>query len=186
MRAPIAGQRYTTAAIALHWAIAALIFVGFPLGIYMHDLPLSPVKLRLYSYHKWIGITVLAFAIARLAWRAAHRPPPPVPMPAWQARAAAAGHLLMYVLMFAVPLTGWTMSSALGFKVVWLGVLPLPDLVAKDKALGEVLKVVHQTLSLSLAAVVALHLVAALEHQFVRRDGLMKRMLPLAHKDRKP
>jgi cytochrome b561 len=178
MRTPSAVARYSTTAIVLHWAVAILILAGFPLGLYMHDLPISPAKLKLYSYHKWIGITVLGLACARLAWRAGHRPPPPVPMPAWQARAAAAAHLGLYLLMLATPLAGWLMSSALGFKVVWLGVLPLPDLVGKDKALGEALKAVHQGLAFALAAIVAVHAAAALEHHFRRRDGTLARMLP--------
>lgn len=178
MRAPLARDRYSSTAIALHWAVAILILVGFPLGVYMHDLPVSPAKLKLYSYHKWIGITVLALACLRLAWRVGHRPPAPVPMPPWQARAAAAAHVALYALMFATPLAGWLMSSALGFKVVWLGVLPMPDLVGKDKALGEALKAVHQGLSFSLMAIVALHAAAALEHHFRRRDATLARMLP--------
>jgi len=183
VRGPVARARYSGVAIALHWAIAVLIFAGFPLGLYMHDLPLSPAKLRLFSYHKWIGITVLGLGLARLLWRLGHRPPPEVPMPAWQARAASCAHVLLYVLMFAVPLSGWLMSSALGFKVVWLGVLPLPDLVGKEKALGDTLKIVHEILSKALMAVVLLHFLAALEHQFKRRDGLIDRMLPSFGKD---
>ena len=68
--------RYTPPAIVLHWLVALLIFVAFPLGVYMHELPLSPDKLKLYSYHKWIGITVLLLAAIRVSWRMTHTPPP--------------------------------------------------------------------------------------------------------------
>ena len=110
----------------------------------MSDLALSPLKLKLISYHKWLGVTVFLLAAARLAWRATHTPPPlPAAMPAWQRYAAHGLHHLLYVLMFAIPLSGWLMSSAKGFQTVYFGVLPLPDLIGKDKALGDVLKEVH-------------------------------------------
>lgn len=174
---------YTRTAIALHWLIAALILVAFPLGLYMYELPLSPRKLQLYSYHKWIGITVLLAAAARLLWRLGHRPPAPLPGPRWQVVAAHAVHHLLYLLIVAVPLSGWLMSSALGFPVVWLGVLPLPDLIAKDKELGEALKAVHQTLNFGLLALVVVHVAAALKHHFLDRDATLVRMLPFLRKD---
>jgi len=113
-------------------------FCGFPLGVYMQDLPLSPTKLQLYSYHKWIGITVLLLAGLRVVWRLTHRPPPlPDSVVRWQRQVSAAVHGLLYVLILAIPLSGWLMSSAKGFPVVWFGVMPLPDLVGKDKALAS-------------------------------------------------
>jgi len=174
---------YTRTAVALHWLIAALIVVAFPLGVYMHELPLSPRKLQLYSYHKWIGISVLLAAAARLLWRIGHRPPAPLPGPRWQLVAAHAVHHAFYVLIVAVPLSGWLMSSALGFPVVWLGVLPLPDLVGKDKELGEALKAAHEALNLTLLALVVLHVGAALKHHFIDRDATLARMLPFLRKD---
>lgn len=171
-------DRYSRTAIVLHWLIALMIFTSFPLGVYMVELPLSPRKLQLYSYHKWLGITILTLVLVRIGWRLAHRPPPMPAMPRWQALAAHGIHGLLYLLMVAVPLSGWLMSSALGFQVVWFGVLPLPDLVGKDKALGELLKAVHLTLNVSLLTLVVVHLGAALQHQFLLRDGLLQRMLP--------
>jgi len=86
-------------------AVALLIFVGFPLGVYMHELPLSPTKLQLYSYHKWIGITVLLLAGLRVAWRLTHRPPPlPGSVVRWQ-RQASAWCMAAYVLILAIPLS---------------------------------------------------------------------------------
>ncbi len=171
--------RYTNTAIALHWLLALLIFAAFPLGIYMHELPLSPTKLQLYSYHKWIGITILLLAAVRIAWRITHTPPRlPDNLPRWQQLASHATHQLLYVLIISVPLSGWLMSSAKGFKTVWFGVLPLPDLVAKDKALGEILSGVHQSLNFILLALVVLHIAAALKHRFIDRDDVMDRMLP--------
>ena len=176
-------DRYTRTAITLHWLIVLLIFAAFPLGLYMHDLPLSPYKLRLYSYHKWIGITVLMLAVVRLSWRYGHRPPAmPDSMPRWEKLAAESVHYLLYALIFIIPISGWLMSSAMGFQVVWLGVLPLPDLVDKNKELGELLHEVHETLNYLLFASVLAHIGAALKHHFIERDDILTRMLPFLRK----
>ncbi len=178
-------NRYTRTAVALHWLIALLIFGVFPLGVYMSDLPLSPDKLRLYSYHKWIGMSVLLLAVLRLLWRLRYPPPPLLPgMPRWQEIAAHAVHHSLYLLVLAVPLSGWLMSSALGFSVVWFGVLPLPDLIAKDKPLGDALKAVHESLNYALLLLVLAHVGGALKHQFMDRDGTLARMLPFLAREK--
>ncbi len=171
-------SRYTATAIGLHWLGAALVLAGFCVGLWMTGLEFGPLKFRVYAYHKWIGVTVFLVALLRLAWRSRHPPPPPVAMPSWQRRAAAVAHGLLYALMLAVPASGWLYSSAAGVQTVWLGLVPLPDLVAKDKELAAALKVVHLSLNASLAALVLLHVAAALKHQFVDRDGLLARMCP--------
>ncbi len=172
-------ETYTRTAIGLHWAIALLIFVTFPLGLYMTELPLSPQKLKLYAYHKWIGVTVFLLAAARLAWRLTHPAPPlPASVPAWQRSASAVVHAALYALMLAIPLSGWLMSSAKGVPTVWLGLVRLPDLVARDEALGEALRGVHMGLNIALFALVALHVAAALKHRFIDRDEVLQRMLP--------
>lgn len=171
---------YTRTAIALHWLIAVLVFAGWGLGSYMHGLPASPTKVQLVSWHKWIGVTVFLLALARAAWRVTHAPPPlPATTPPWQARAARASHLLFYVLLLALPLSGWLMSSAKGFQTVWFGVLPIPDLLDKNKELGGLLAEVHESLGWTLAALVALHVVATLKHHFVDHDVVLRRMLPV-------
>jgi cytochrome b561 len=172
-----ASDRYTRTAISLHWLIAGLIACGFTLGTLMTDLAVSPLKLRLYNYHKWIGISVLGLAFIRGVWRLFHRPPAMVPMPALQAVAARWAHVLLYLLMFVVPLTGWMMSSAKGYPVVYLKLWQLPDLVHKNKELGDVLEDVHALLAWALAAIVGAHLLAALKHHFVDRDDTLRHML---------
>jgi cytochrome b561 len=170
-------ERYNPVSILLHWAVALLIFAAFPLGMYMADLELSPTKLQLFSYHKWIGVTVFALVAVRLAWRAGHPPPPPIAgMPRWQEISSVAIHHLLYLLMIVVPISGWLMSSAKGVQTVWFGVLPLPDLLQKDKELGSLLEDVHQLLAFSMASLVAIHFAAAIKHQFIDKDGLMLRM----------
>ena len=177
--------RYTHTAVVLHWLIALLIFGAFPLGLYMADLPLSPFKLRLYSYHKWIGMSALLLAVLRLLWRATHRPPPLVAgMPRWQEIAAHATHHLLYLLMVAVPLSGWLMRSALGFPVVWFGVLPLPDLVGKDKQLGEALKLVHEGINYAMLLLLVAHVGGAVKHHMFERDETLVRMLPFLGKEK--
>ena len=173
-----ATTRYTHTAIALHWLLALMIFGSFSVGVYMSDLPISPTRLKLYNWHKWAGVTILALSALRLLWRLTHRPPADLPMPRWQRVAAHAAHWALYALFFAVPLAGWAYSSAAGFPVVWLGVLPLPDFVAPDRALAATLKQVHGALAWTLAAVVVLHLAGALKHHFMDRDGLLQRMRP--------
>ncbi len=169
-------ERYSPVAVVLHWLLALAIIGAFSLGLYMAELPFSMTRLKLFNWHKWAGVTILALSALRLLWRLTHRPPADIPMPAWQARAAHATHGLFYLLFFAVPLVGWAYSSAAGFPVVWFGVLPLPDFVAKDKALADTLKELHELGAWALAVLVLVHVAAALKHQFIDRDGLLARM----------
>jgi len=174
--ATVSSPRYTAPAIVLHWLLAVAIVASFGVGVYMHELPFSPTKLKLYNWHKWAGVTILALSALRLLWRLTHRPPADPPMPAWQARAAHLTHGLLYALFFAVPLSGWAYSSAAGFPIVWFGVLPLPDFVPVDKALAEAIKPLHALFAQALAVLVLLHVAGALKHQFIDRDGLLSRM----------
>ena len=169
---------YPPTAIALHWLLALLLAGSFAVGLYMTTLGLSPLRLRLYNWHKWAGATILALAVLRLALRLLRGAPAPPPMARWQQRAAAASHALMYVLFLLIPLAGWLYSSAAGFPVVVFGVLPLPDLLAPDKPLAELLKPWHGRLAWVLAALVVLHAAAALKHHLIDRDGLLLRMWP--------
>jgi cytochrome b561 len=172
--------------MALHWLLALMILGSLGVGLYMTGLPFSPARLKLYNWHKWAGVTILVLSAARLLWRLSHRPPADVPMPAWQQRASHAAHAALYALFFAVPLAGWAYSSAAGFPVVLFGVLPLPDFVAPDRALSESLKPLHQWLAYALAAVIMLHIAAALKHHFVDRDGLLLRMMPARRRGAAP
>ncbi len=171
-------ERYGAVAIAFHWLLALAIIGAFCVGLYMHELPMSPTRLKLYNWHKWAGVTILGLSALRLLWRLTHRPPADVPMPAWQARVAHLTHIALYALFFAVPLAGWAYSSAAGFPVVLFGVLPLPDFVSPDKALAEAIKPLHAALAFAMAALVMAHIGAALKHHFFDRDGLLERMRP--------
>lgn len=187
MANPQSPARYTSFALSLHWLMAIGILGSFCLGLYMQDLPLSPAKLKLYSYHKWAGVTLFLLLLTRLGWRLTHPAPAlPVAMPPWQRRAAQATHHLLYVLLFAIPITGWLMSSAKGFQTVWFGVLPLPDLLAKDKALGDALAEVHGALNWSMALLVLVHVGAALKHHVIDGDDVLARMLPFLRNKANP
>jgi cytochrome b561 len=142
-------------------------------------LPLSPQKLRYFSYHKWIGVTIFLLSAGRLLWRLSHPAPLlPAAMKPWERRAAHASHALLYILFFAAPLSGWLFSSASGFQTVYLGMLPIPDLLAKNKEVAEVLRIAHHWINYALAAVIAVHAAAALKHHFHDRDDVLARMLP--------
>lgn len=172
-------RHYTRTAKSLHWLMALMIFGLLALGFYMSDLPLSPDKLQYYSWHKWAGVSVFALVWLRLLWRATHRPPAmPDHMPAPMQWAAHAGHFALYALMIAIPLSGWLMSSAKGVQTVWFGVLPIPDLLAKDKELGKSLAELHEALSIGLLLLMAGHAAAAFFHHFFHKDDTLRRMLP--------
>jgi cytochrome b561 len=124
-------------------------------------------------------VTIFLCVVLRLGWRLLHTPPAlPAAMPAWQRNIAGATHILLYLLMVAVPRSGWLMSSAKGFQTVWFGVLPLPDLLDKDKELGDLLQQLHMLLNFSMAALVVAHFGAALKHHFSDRDEVLARMIP--------
>ena len=179
--------RYSAPAIALHWLLAAALLTSFCVGFYMSGLSFSPLRLKLYNWHKWAGVTILALSALRLLWRLWRRPPP-LPgavaraMPPWHRAAHHGTHAALYLLFFAVPLLGWAYSSAAGFPVVFLGVLPLPDFVPAGEALADALKPWHRFSAYALAALAVLHVAAALKHHWVDRDGLLARMgLPVRH-----
>jgi cytochrome b561 len=173
-----AHARYGAMAITLHWLTAALVVAGFTLGLSMVGLPFSRQKLQWYAWHKWIGITIWLVTCARLGWRWTHPAPPMEPLAEWQRKAAAASHALLYALLAVIPLSGWLYSSAAGVQVVYLGLLPLPDLVAKDRSLADLLRTVHLGLNFTLATLVCIHGAAALKHHFVDRDAVLMRILP--------
>ena len=173
-------KRYTLTAIVLHWLVAVLIISGFALGVTMVDIPgLTPTKLRYFSWHKWIGITVLGLACLRLLWRLSHPAPPlPAGMRGWQTAVASAVHVFLYFLIFAVPVSGYFYSLAAGVPVVYLGIIPLPVLIDPNPEWKPILKQVHYWLNMTLLAGFCIHVAGALKHQLIDRDGVLKRMLP--------
>lgn len=173
------GDSYGIVAQVLHWVIAALVLAQLAIGVYAANLPVSLARLQWLSRHKSLGLGILALVLARLAWRAMN-PPPALPdsVPLRERRAAAAVHWLLYLLLILAPLAGWLHASAAGLSVNWFGLFQVPDLLAKDPQLSELLKQAHGVLVALLAVLLAGHIGAALRHAFLLRDGIMHRMLP--------
>lgn len=162
-----------------HWLMAALILAQIALGLTAASWRLSPTKLNLFFWHKSTGMLILALLALRLLWRLANRTPElPAGMPAWERAAARASHGLLYALMLALPITGWVVSSAsnVPFRIFFL--IPLPAIVAPDKAVADLFALVHRGLFATLALVLVAHIVAALRHHFVKRNTVLIRMLP--------
>jgi len=172
-------QGYGIVAQALHWLVALLVFVQLGLGLYAAALPLGIARLEWLSRHKSLGLAVLALALTRLAWRVTS-PPPALPgaMSRAERFAASATHRLLYALLILAPLAGWLYASAAGLSVNWFGLWLAPDLVPKDAHWAARWKLLHKFSVLLLTLLVVGHIGAALRHALVRRDGIVRRMLP--------
>jgi len=163
----------------LHWVIVLLILNQWVIATRAASLPKGPALIEALAWHKSFGITILMLAVIRLAWRLMN----PVPdlsaeTKSWERVLARVSHFLLYALIFAMPLSGWTMSSARSFPVSWFGWLQLPDLVSPDPQLYERLRDLHHLLFKVLVTVAALHVAGALKHHFIDRNDVLKRMLP--------
>jgi cytochrome b561 len=181
--------RYGSVAMTLHWLIALAVIVNICLGLYMSDLPSSdPDKFWIVQLHKSVGLSVLVLSVTRLLWRLVN-PVPPLPgtMSPFLRFVARATHVLLYVLIIFIPLSGWAMvsSSPLGLPTMYFGLFQWPhisflaDLTRAQKIpLQHEFRFIHTYLAWSAIALVPLHVVGALYHQFVRGDDILKRMLP--------
>jgi cytochrome b561 len=171
-------------AILLHWLMAIALISVWLIGLYMTDLPgISPLKLKLFNWHKWLGVCILTLTLIRLLWRVTH-PAPKLPsnMPAWERISAIATHHSLYLLMFAIPLTGYFFSLSAGYPIVLFGILPLPVLIEKNTDLAPILAEVHEILAYVLAALVLLHAMAAIKHHWLDKDDVLSQMLPFLRK----
>jgi cytochrome b561 len=161
-----------------HWTMAIIIIGMLILGVYMVTLSVSLQKLKLYGWHKEFGILVLMLACLRLGWRMRSQTPAlPFGMPKWQVFAAHASHWALYGFMFAIPLTGWLLTSAANLPPSFFGLFVLPPLVAPNHDLLELFATIHQWLAYCLIGLLCLHVGAALQHHFVDKDEILRRML---------
>jgi cytochrome b561 len=176
-RMPATVTAYTPTARFLHWVTAALLLGLFGLGVSMTRWIPDEQKIRVYSWHEWVGVTVFALTAIRLWWTLTH-PAPPLALSAGERIARRVVHSAIYAVLLTQPIVGWIMSCAFGFPVVYLGLIPLPLIVDADPELAARMQGVHDLLAIALAGLIALHLGAIANHHLLRRDGIMRRMVP--------
>lgn len=191
-------NQYTKTAIILHWLIAIAIFAMFGLGWYMADLPKEAPKamtfdlfdLGIYNIqlseevsprtfyfnlHKSVGITLLALIAFRLFWRITHRPPALLDsLTAIEKKIAAGGHHLLYLLMFVLPISGLVMAIYSKYGVKWFGIQLIQGL--DSKPVREAFVEVHEVVGIVLLVVIGIHVLGALKHKFIDKDGTLSRM----------
>jgi len=170
-------EGYSALAKLLHWTASVLFMI--PAGVIMKRIGPSDLQNTLYNLHRSFGALVLVLMVLRLAYRLAHGAPAPEPtLNAFQRIVAAAVHHLLYVLLLVQPVMGWAATSAYGAPIIIFGAFRLPDFLAKDAALSKQLFAAHDLIGYALAALIAVHIGAALYHYVIRRDGVLQRMLP--------
>lgn len=173
-------NRYSTVSLVLHWLIAALVITQIGL-ITAHEATEGPISREFVNLHKSVGLSILVLTLVRLGWRVANPAIPlPAAMPRWQKLLARTNHVLFYVLLIAMPLVGWAASSAAGRDIVWFGLFewPLLPIGGGRETAGELMNV-HEAAARLLIFLVVLHIIGALKHQFIDRDNVLHRMIPL-------
>lgn len=171
--------RFGAVAQLFHWLIVALIVAQYVLAQIFEDMPLGMAKIKMIGYHKAVGMTILMLALLRLIWRWMNPVPKlPATLKSYERRLAHLSHFLLYLLIFAIPLSGWIMSSVANIPVSYFGAFTFPDLVGPDKSLVDPVKEVHEILNIILLVVAAAHIAAALKHHFILKDDVLRRMLP--------
>ena len=174
----VAAPGYTATAKALHWLTAALVLTMIPIGIIMANLSLGPAGDVLYDIHRSIGAVLIPIVLVRLVYRLTNPPPPlPADIPAIQQLAAHTTHWALYALLIVQPIVGWVATSAYRapIRVFWL--FELPPIWPVDQPLSERLFGVHRVLGIAIALLLCAHVGAALFHHFVRKDGVLLRMI---------
>ncbi len=172
--------RYAASSRWLHWLTALLLAVVLPLGVWIGFFEPADegFKLRLYNLHESLGVLVFLLVLLRVVNRRRH-PPPPLPgdVPALMRFAAHATHIGLYALLVLMPLTGFLATNAWGFPLSLFGVLPIPSPLGKDEAIAKVLSLLHLCGAIAIGLLILGHLAGVVHHTFIRRDGLLRRML---------
>ena len=172
--------RYDGVAILFHWLVAVLIIANIGLAWSLDNFDHhDPVHDKILTIHKSIGATILLLAVLRLVWRRIH-PTPPLPetMPRWQRIAARTDQVLLYTVMFIMPLSGLIDAGAFSQPVQYFFLFDLPALTGHNEPLGHIAFAIHQITALILYGLLLLHAAAALHHHYVLKDGILRRMLP--------
>ena len=173
-------SQYNFVAKLLHWLVAGLIvaqYILIELSEWAKDSDNVVERLALLANHKSIGMTILALAVIRLVWRLFNKPPAlPSSMPKWQHLVSHLAHWLIYLLIFCLPLSGWLMSSANAYSVSWFNVFVFPDLITANASYADLFHFIHEIMTEVLFVIVVIHIVAALKHHFIDKDGVLGRM----------
>jgi cytochrome b561 len=173
-------NRYSTVSLLMHWGIALAVLLQVLL-ITAHENTDGPISGQFVMLHKSLGLTILILTLVRIGWRLAH-PAIALPsqMPRWQRLAARISHVLFYLALIVIPMTGWLASSAGGRTIAWFGLFPWPLLpVEGGRETARSLMALHGLAVKGLYVLIALHVLAALKHQFVDRDNVLHRMIPI-------
>lgn len=172
-------QPYARPARLLHWTMAVLVLVVIPAGFLMMNLPSGPAQDTVFDFHRSLGVLIFTLALMRVAARLIWPPPGrPAGMPVWMWLGAETIHYVLYALLIVMPILGWLTSSAFGATVRVFGLFDLPNLLSKNEPLSQILGTTHQRLGYLMIALLVAHIGAGLWHGFVRRDGVLQRMLP--------
>lgn len=190
--------KYTNVAIALHWLIGIAILFMFVLGWFMTELPKEMPKTTsfdifnlglitwgveeeqsqrsfYFNLHKSVGLSLLMLIVLRMYWRFTHRPPAFLnSMKLWEKRLAKATHHSLYLLMFLIPLSGIIMSAGSKYGIKWFGIKVIPGF--DDKAIRELFYEFHEIFGLLLLLILILHILGAVKHSIVDKDGTLRRM----------
>lgn len=170
-------DRFGIIAILLHWIMAVMILGLLALGLYMSGLQASPTKSQLYGWHKEVGMLALMLLVVRFTWRICGTTPTLNNLPQWERIASRAAHWAFYAFMFAMPMTGWLMSSAAGYPVSFFGLFVIPTIISPDPDQKHLFAVIHEWIAYGLITTVVLHIAAAWKHFLIDKDNIMQRML---------
>lgn len=170
-------NRFGMITIVLHWLMAAMMAGLTIIGLWMVRIPISVQKLQLYGWHKEWGILVLMLVIVRLAWRIRNITPALDAIPAWEELAARTVHWAFYFFMFALPITGWLITSSADLPVSFFGLFIFPNLISGNEANRLLFSNIHEWLGYALIATFCMHTGAALKHHFINQDNILRRML---------
>lgn len=170
--------RYAKVAIWLHWLIGIAVLANIALAMLTEGMPKETHRAAM-GVHKALGIAILALTVLRIVWRLGHKPPPlPSGTPGWQRPLSKAVHFLFYLLLILLPLSGWVWMSAADRPIDFFGLFTVPNIVGPNENLADTMHDRHELLGLTMLGLAALHILAALKHQFVDRTGLIGRMNP--------
>jgi cytochrome b561 len=188
MEGSMAALHYDAVARTFHWSIVVLVLVTMPIGIAMNDLVAEgPLQDTLYVVHESIGVTIFCLMLLRLAWRLGRgAPPPSADLSRFEMLLSRSVHALLYLVLLAMPITGYLLVVAGGYPLSYFALFPVPRLVGKDEPLSQLAETGHLAMQWVIYALVAMHAAAALHHHFIRRNDVLRRMLPRWADRRRP